>query len=281
MTDPVSDSSSGPLPDSSSGPKTDPVTDPLIGDFRLVNRAARRLGPKLDELPRGPFRRLLREQFREGRETGYRAGYAKGLQAGYSKSALNMLRQFLRPDDLVLDCGANVGEITGFLAPTGARVHSFEPDPLCFAELDRKFGDTDNVTLHNVAVSVAEGEAQFYRHRKFENIQAFSGATTMVQSCVGVDYGKPAFRAPVIDLLQFINDLLAKHGEIAVLKLDVEGAEVDIAEEMLKQDLFSRIRTTLIETHEKWYPDLVERTAILKARLADRYPEHQVCTEWF
>jgi hypothetical protein len=41
----------------------------------------------------------------------------------------------LRPGDVVVDCGANIGLITLRLAARGATVHAFEPDPYSFGRL--------------------------------------------------------------------------------------------------------------------------------------------------
>jgi 16S rRNA A1518/A1519 N6-dimethyltransferase RsmA/KsgA/DIM1 with predicted DNA glycosylase/AP lyase activity len=58
----------------------------------------------------------------------------------------------LNKDSLVFDCGANVGDITAKFASTGATVHAFEPDPLAFASLEKKFKTRSNVILHNKGV---------------------------------------------------------------------------------------------------------------------------------
>src|SRR3546814_4893063 len=43
----------------------------------------------------------------------------------------------LRPGDIAIDCGANVGRFTRPIAEGGATVHAFEPNPDAFAELSR------------------------------------------------------------------------------------------------------------------------------------------------
>ena len=60
---------------------------------------------------------------------------------------------------IVLDCGANLGDVTARLAATGAHVHSFEPEPFLFSHLERRFAGTPNVTLHNVALAARSGVA--------------------------------------------------------------------------------------------------------------------------
>src|SRR5262245_46306688 len=72
---------------------------------------------------------------------------------------------FLRPDDLFLDVGANVGSYT--LLASGvckARTIAFEPDPQTMALLRRNIdlnGLDGRVVLEQAAVGAEEGEVEF------------------------------------------------------------------------------------------------------------------------
>ena len=74
----------------------------------------------------------------------------------------------LRPDDVVFDCGANVGEVTAQLVASGAQVHAFEPDPLAFAKLSERFVDAANLSLYNLAVATENGRARLHRAEDFD-----------------------------------------------------------------------------------------------------------------
>ena len=69
----------------------------------------------------------------------------------------------LRPHDICIDCGANVGNITNRFAERGAIVHAFEPDPRAFGVLKEKFKEHRNINIHNSAVSTENGVAKLYR----------------------------------------------------------------------------------------------------------------------
>src|SRR4051794_32403355 len=56
------------------------------------------------------------------------------------------------PGDILVDCGANVGDVTSSFARTGATVYAFEPDPLCFSVLSKRFSLTPNVTCFHKGV---------------------------------------------------------------------------------------------------------------------------------
>ena len=84
-----------------------------------------------------------------------RESYAKGLLQG--------ILSMLEPGDVVIDCGANLGAVSGPLADTGAIVHAFEPDPYTFGRLTENLAGRDNVILHNAAVGATAGTLQLMR----------------------------------------------------------------------------------------------------------------------
>ncbi len=210
----------------------------------------------------------------------FKAGLARGYKKGFADGALSMLRQFLKPGDLVYDCGANVGAVTEILAPSGATIICYEPDPLCIDILNKKFSATRNVEIRPQAVHTSDGSMQFFRHKNFANRPDSTTASTMIVGNGSVDYTKSAFVAPLIDLPAHLEQTIADQGEIAVLKLDIEGAELDLIEALIERDIFSHIRVSLIETHEVQFPELLARTLALKERIADLYPVHKVCMDW-
>jgi 16S rRNA A1518/A1519 N6-dimethyltransferase RsmA/KsgA/DIM1 with predicted DNA glycosylase/AP lyase activity len=49
-------------------------------------------------------------------------------------------RQFIKPNDLVFDVGANIGNYTAIFLALGARVLAIEPQAECMAQLRARFG---------------------------------------------------------------------------------------------------------------------------------------------
>jgi FkbM family methyltransferase len=84
----------------------------------------------------------------------------------------------------------------------------------------------------------------------------------------------------LIDFPAFRRGLIAEHGGITFLKMDIEGAELDLLEEMERQDLFTPVRLTVAETHERKFKDLRPRFDSLRARIADAYPITKVNLDW-
>lgn len=197
---------------------------------------------------------------------------AKGLMQG--------ILSMLKPGDKVLDCGANVGEITAILAETGATVHAFEPDPYCFGELTKRFGGVENVTLHNAAVGTSEGVVRLMRATNFdENPRGASVKSTIISGGRKINEDD-LIDVKLMNLPAFIKEETKNGEEIAFLKMDIEGAELDLLEHMQATKLFDVIRLTVAETHEHKFKELRPRFAKLRADIADQYPVTKVNLDW-
>ena len=89
-----------------------------------------------------------------------------------------------------------------------------------------------------------------------------------------------AIDVEVIDFPAFVKALLKKHKKIAFLKMDIEGAELDVLEAMETQGLFDKITLTVAETHEKKFKHLRPRFAALRATVGAKYPITKVNLDW-
>jgi FkbM family methyltransferase len=121
---------------------------------------------------------------------------------------------FLRPDDLFIDVGANIGSYT--LLASGvckARTISFEPDPETMVLLRRNIhlnGLHGHVVLVQSAVGAEEGEVEF---------------TTGLDTCNHVTKGNEG-RTQRVSMLTL--DRVAALTPPIMIKLDVEGYEADV-----------------------------------------------------
>ena len=206
----------------------------------------------------------------------------RNLRAAAAKGLLQGIVSMLRSGDVVIDCGANMGAVTGPLAATGAEVHAYEPDPYAFGKLRAAVGALPNVTLHNAAVGVEDGTVHLMRARNFEeNPKGASVRSTVVPGGRQIsEAAGDSIPVPLVDLPRVIRDLAARHGEVAFLKLDIEGAELALLERMLACDLFALVRLTVAETHERKFRDLAPRFAALRRTISARYPVTRVNLDW-
>jgi FkbM family methyltransferase len=211
-----------------------------------------------------------------------RAGLPRKLRRARSDGILQGLCAALGPGDVVADCGANVGKVTEMLAATGAEVHAFEPDPHAFAILERRFAGMANVTLYQAAVATRAGQVTFHRTDAYDGDAEKAGlGNTLDPSHTPWD-GKPrtAVTVAAIDLAAWVAERLAAPGGLTFLKLDVEGAEIDLLPRLMEADLLDRIRLTVAETHEIQFPHRAADYAALRAAIAARYPATRVDLDW-
>ncbi len=159
--------------------------------------------------------------------------------------------------DLCLDLGANVGLFTAEMAKRGCDVHAFEPDPMAFEHLVRNVGHLPNVTLHNQAVAATAGSFRLRRSRSFaEHPLALTTISSIVlsnpkryQEEDGVDVEVLAFRDVITDFGR----------KIALVKMDIEGAEFDILRQVFADPTAFDIDAIFCETHEREsYPEFRE-----------------------
>ncbi len=212
------------------------------------------------------------DKLKRRRARNERAQFARGLMQG--------ILSMLKPGDVVLDCGANVGDVTVPLAETGATVHAFEPDPFAFEQVSSRVEGLDNVVLHNAAVAVAAGTLRLMRAANFaDNPKAGSVKSTLITGGRNIDESD-GIDVEVIALPNLLRDLAATHGEVAFLKMDIEGAELDLLEHMQAHDLFDIVRLTVAETHESKFADLRPRFAALRQTVGAHHPITRVNLDW-
>ena len=210
---------------------------------------------------------LIRRQKRNLRKAS-----AEGFLAGVCA--------MLRPGDLVMDCGANMGVVTTVLAATGADVIAYEPDPFAFATLQEKFGAMENVTLVQAAVGVGSGTVRLMRADNFaENPQGASVKSTILDGGRRID-AENSVEVPLIDFPDLVRAKVAERGGIAFVKMDIEGAELEILERMDAEDLFQHVRCLVAETHERKFRDLKDRYKAIRTSFAAKYPSGRVNLDW-
>lgn len=230
---------------------------------------------KDDDSPTGALQeRLARMQRRQKRNE--RAAWARGFLAG--------ICGMLRPGDLVVDCGANVGDVSAALLAAGADVTAFDPEPWAVARLEDRFRDEPRFRLINAAVGAKAGTVQLMRAGNFgDNKAGASVKSTVVPGGRKIDQA-PGNTVEVaqIDLIAFLQDLLSSQGkdEIAFLKMDIEGAELDLLPAMDAAGIFDSIRCTVVETHERKFRQLRPRFEEMRRYFSVKYPVSKVNLDW-
>lgn len=203
----------------------------------------------------------------------------RNLRKAWAEGYLTGICSMLRPGDLAVDCGANMGVVTAQLAATGAEVLAFEPDPSAFATLTERFGDMPNVRLVNAAVGAASGTVRLMRSQNYEaNPVGASVKSTILDGGRGID-AENSVEVELVDFPALLRERAAQGG-IAFVKMDIEGAELDILEAMDRDGLFAHVRCLVAETHERKFRALRPRYRTLRAAVAERYVPTHVNLDW-
>ncbi len=135
--------------------------------------------------------------------------------------------QFVRPGDLCFDIGAHVGNRLWALSRLDARIVALEPQPQCMRLLRRWYGHNPDIELIEQAVGTAPGTRTLFVSERTPTVTTFSrdwiSAVGATPGFAGVrwDRGIPV-RVTTLD------ELIARYGEPAFCKIDVEGAELDV-----------------------------------------------------
>jgi FkbM family methyltransferase len=160
---------------------------------------------------------------------------------------------YLEPGEVTIDCGANVGAVSKKLAARGCRVYAFEPDPIAAQVLRERFKESSNVVVREAAVGTSAGTAKLYYHRERHNVQT---EMTLTQSSSLLADKKNVSTTDFIEVeLVDLGDFIISLGRpVAVLKVDVEGAEGELLEMILARRLFERFAVAFFETHEDKVP---------------------------
>jgi FkbM family methyltransferase len=209
-----------------------------------------------------------------------RRRFARKVKVATAEGMMLGVTALLKAGDVAVDCGANRGDVTARLAASGAVVHAFEPDPYNFAKLEERFAGIANVRLHAAAVGTETGTIRLMRAANWDaNPDSASVKSTVISGGANIAEGV-GHDVAIIDFRRFLDDLVAAHGQVAFVKMDIEGAELDLLSAMLDGGHFEHIRLTVAETHEHKFKDLRPRYSALRAAIAEAYPPTRVNLDW-
>lgn len=185
----------------------------LLGDSPLRRTARRAWDAVLDRLPGD---RLVC-RFPGGERIRLAAAHR---HVTWNVQEYEAFRHDLRPGDMVLDIGANLGAYSllfgHWVGPSGL-VHAFEPAPLTRAGLARHVtlnGFDGRVHVHGDAVSGGEGRARFLADGMHGDNRLATGTTA---------------EGAVEITTTSIDAFCRRAGRLpSLIKVDVEGAELDV-----------------------------------------------------
>ena len=150
-----------------------------------------------------------------------------------------------RPDPFIIDGGANIGVSVIFfkMLYPGARVLAFEPAERAYQLLGRNVGPLPGVELHRAALGRENAVVAFYEDQ--------DDPGSLLQSTRRERLTAP--RQTTVEqhrLSEFLDGQ-----EVDLLKLDIEGAEQDVVEELADSGAIECVQQLIVEYHHQLDPD--------------------------
>jgi len=134
--------------------------------------------------------------------------------------------RFLAPGDLCFDIGANIGNRVKIFLALGARVVAVEPQRECARVLESAFARRSGFALVEKALGSAEGRAEMLISDA-DTISSLSPEWIAAVTESGRFADQHWDRKRVVEVTT-LDQLIARHGVPAFVKIDVEGFEAEV-----------------------------------------------------
>ena len=158
---------------------------------------------------------------------------------------------------LFLDLGANIGQgynwFSKFFKGENIDFELFEPNPYCYKKL-KNYVNIKNKTVitHNLGVSTKSGKVKFYGLKEEGDIYSLSGS--IVKNHNSIHYKtkeENAIEIETINLGKFLIHKSKTYDKI-IIKMDIEGAEVEILEQLISTEIANLIDILYVEFHSQY-----------------------------
>jgi FkbM family methyltransferase len=184
----------------------------------------------------------------------------------------------VQPGQIIIDCGASVGDFTSRFARTGAKVYAFEPNPTVFQILENRFKILSLVECLNQGVMDKETSLTLrvpLAHGEWDALESTVASSFVAEGSSEAEMQEVEVRC--IDLAVFIRSLASR---VRLLKIDIEGAEITVLNSLIDTAVIHEIDQVVVETHEEMIPHLLKDTEALRARIQDEGLEHKIDLNW-
>jgi FkbM family methyltransferase len=188
---------------------------------------------------------------------------------------------FLNENSIIFDIGANIGKFTSIFNRYGCEIHAFEPTMCTYKILSNRFSKCDNVKCINKACYTQNTSMQLYHHEfsRYNDIY-WSHGNSLLNSKINVDENDYE-TIECIDLAQYILEIAnQKHQNIDFIKMDIEGAEIDVINHLIDTGAIHKVNVLICETHEKKINCLKSSTETLKAKVVELQLSHKIFFNW-
>jgi FkbM family methyltransferase len=181
----------------------------------------------------------------------------------------------LGPDDICIDVGANVGLVSEMFLSKGCKVYAFEPNPSAFVELLKLREKHPNLLAYDQAVAKSAGTVELYLHNNHEfDPVKYSTGSSLIASKPNVS--RKSIKCVGIDFSQFLMSI----EKVTILKIDIEGYEVELVPELIRQNALDNVRYVFVETHERKWSNLEKETQQMKELVGTSSYQDKIRWDW-
>jgi FkbM family methyltransferase len=160
----------------------------------------------------------------------------------------NFYREFVQPDSLVFDIGANVGHYVLLFRSLGAEVVAVEPQAALAAGLRRRFSGDDRVNVVQTALGAAPSTATLHKAPGQTEIASLRVDASERSRFAAKFDPTDLETVPVITL----DELVQRHGRPDFCKIDVEGFEFEVL-----AGLSTPVPALSLEFNREFWPETV------------------------
>lgn len=135
---------------------------------------------------------------------------------------ISLMQRFIKPNDTVLDIGANIGfyaEILSDIVGSKGVVHCFEPDATNFKHLKNRCNSLSNVSINNKAVSEKTETIKIYTSKKL-NVDHRTYKPDEYDEEINID---------AISIDEYLNGKT-----VQFIKMDIQGFEMSAVKGMMQ-----------------------------------------------
>ena len=159
---------------------------------------------------------------------------------------------------LFLDLGSNIGQgyswFKQYYKYPNTKFELFEPNPFCCNEL-KKLPEVKSgkVTLKNYGVGISSGTYNLYGLDSSEGGKLAQGGSIVKEhnSDLYKVLEDKAIKVNVINFSKYLINKADKYEKI-IVKMDIEGAEVDLLEHLIKEGTIDYINILYVEFHSQY-----------------------------